>query len=204
MERARCPFLVMLKSNRAFTLIEVLIAISISLVVIASAYTVFFAVKKGTFRVYESMKDRERVYNLFSILRKEIEGIYFNKKIEHSGIKIEENDFFGKPASKITFTSYFKEGVKVVSYFIEEKEGKLNLYKRIYDPLKEERAVKIIILRDIDGFKAVTLDGGDEKKVYDSQSSQKIPEYIKISLFFKKEDKENEELSQICKLMMAK
>lgn len=191
----------MLKNERALTLIEVLIAVTISLVVIASAYTVFFIVKKGALNVYESMKNKERVYNLFSIIRKEIESVYYEKKLNYSGIKIEENDYYGNPASKITFTSFFKDGVKVISYFVEEKDGKLDLYKRIYDPLKEDRAVKILLLRDIGGFKVVHIENG-EKKVFDSQSAQKNPDYIKISIIFNKDTENKEELSQICKLMV--
>lgn len=194
----------MLKNKKAFTLIEVLIAVTISLVVIASAYTVFFMVKKGALNVYESMKSKERVYNLFSIMRKEIESIYYEKKLNYSGIKIEENDYYGNPASKITFTSFFKDGVKVISYFVEEKDGKLDLYKRIYDPLKEDRAVKILLLRDIGGFRVVHIENGEEKKVFDSQSSQKVPDYIKVSIIFKKDSDNKEELSQICKLMVIK
>lgn len=194
----------MLENNRAFTLIEVLIAVTISLVVIASSYTVFFAVRKGATNVYESMKSKERVCNLFSIMRKEIEGIYYVKKLNYSGIKIEENDYYGNPASKITFTCFSKDGVKVISYFVKEEEGKMNLYKSIYDPVSEERPIRLLILRDIAGFKAVYIENGEEKKVYDSQSSERLPEYVKISIFFNKDENEKEVHSQICKLMMSK
>ncbi|MCX7990619.1 MAG: type II secretion system GspH family protein [Proteobacteria bacterium] len=194
----------MLKSKRAFTLIEVLIAVTISIVVIASAYTVFFAVKRGAFDVYDSMRNKERVYNLFSMMRKEMESIYYEKKLKYSGVKIEENDYYGNPASKITFTTFFKDGLKVISYFVEEEKGNLNLYKRLYDPLMEDRPIKVLVLRDIKGFKVSHIENGEEKKVFDSQSAQKNPEYIKVSIFFKKNDGEAEELSQICKLMVER
>lgn len=192
----------MLKNKRAFTLIEVLIAVTIAIIVIGSSYTVFFAVRKGALYVYDSMKSKERVYNLFIMLRKEIESIYYDKKLAYSGVKIEENDYYGKPASKITFTSFFKDGIKVISYFVEEKNGKIDLYKRVYDPIKEERPVKVLILRDIIGFRVLYLENGEEKNVFDSQSTRKTPEYIKISIFFKKAEGETEELSQICKIMV--
>ncbi len=194
----------MLKNNKAYTLIEILIAVAISMVVISAAYTVFFALKRGSLDVYELMKNREKVFNLLSVMRKEVESIYFDRKLPYSGIKVEENDFFGKPASKITFTSFFKEGTKVVSYFVEESEGTLNLYKKIYDPLKEDRAHRIIILRDIAGFRVVSYEDNLEKKVYNSENSQKIPEFVKISIYLKKGERDSEELSQICKLMVAR
>ena len=187
--------------RNGFTLIEILVALAISAVVIGSAYTLLFTVKKGTASVYEKMLEKEKAFNLLSMVRKEVESIYYFRDTDYTGLKIEEKDFYGKPASRLTFTCFFREGIKVISYAVEEdKDGRLDLIKTIADVIKGGKPVKITMLKDIEGFRAQVLDKGYDK-VYDSTKLKKLPKDLKISLLLKGE-KGGEEFSQICSLML--
>lgn len=188
-------------AKNGFTLIEILVALSLAAVVIGSAYTLLFTVKKGTESVYEKMREKERAFNLLSMVRKEVESIYYFRDTDYTGIKIEEKDFYGKPASRLTFTCFFRDGIKVISYeVVEDKDNRLNIVKTISDVIKGGKPVKITVLKDVEGFKAQVLDEGYDK-VYDSTKLKKVPKDVKISLFLKGGEG-GEEFSQICSLML--
>jgi len=188
-------------NRNGFTLIEILVALAIAAVVIGSAYTLLFAVKKGTASVYERMQEKEKAFNLLSMVRKEVESIYYSNDTDYTGIKIEEKDFYGKPASRLTFTCFFRDGIKVISYGVEEdKDNRLNIIKTIADVIKGSKPVKITVLKDVEGFSARVLDEGYDK-VYDSTKLKKVPKAVKISLLLKGGEG-GEEFSQICSLML--
>lgn len=189
-------------NRNGFTLIEILVALAIAAVVIGSAYTLLFTVKKGTAGVYEKMKEKEKVLNLLSMIRKEVESVYYAGNTDYTGIKIEEKDFYGRPASRLTFTCFFRDGIKVISYAVEEdKDNRLNIIKTIADVIKGGRPIKITVLKDVEGFSAQVLDEGYDK-VYDSTKLKKVPKDIKISLLLKG-GKGGEAYSQICSLMLS-
>ena len=188
--------------EKGFTLIEILVSLAIAAVVIGSAYTLLFTVKKGTAGLYETMREKEQAINLLSMIRKEVESIYYAVNTDYTGIKIEEKDFYGKPASRLTFTCFFRDGIKIISYAVEEdKDRRLNLIKTIADVIKGGKPIKIIVLKDVEGFRAEVLDVGYDK-VYDSAKLGKIPKDMKISLLLKG-GKGVEEFSQICSLMLS-
>src|SRR4030066_1121749 len=187
-------------SRKGFTLMEILVALAIAAMVIGSAYTLLFTVKKGTIGIYEKMLEKEKAFNLLSMVRKEVESIYYSRDTDYTGIKIEEKDFYGKPASRLAFTCFFRDGLKVISYFVEEDEdNRLNIIKTIADVIKGGKPVKITILKDVEGFRAQVLDEGYDK-VYDSTKLKKVPKDVKISLILKGGEG-GEEFSQICSPM---
>ena len=188
-------------NRNGFTLLEILVALSIAAIVIGSAYTLLFTVKQGTAGVYEKMLEKEKAFNLLSMVRKEVESIYYSRDTDYTGIKIEEKDFYGKPASRLTFTCFFRDGIKVISYAVEEdKDNRLNIIKTISDVIRGGKPVKITVLKDVEGFSAQVLDEGYDK-VYDSTKLKKVPKAVKISLLLKG-GKGGEEFSQICSLML--
>ncbi|MBI5073629.1 MAG: prepilin-type N-terminal cleavage/methylation domain-containing protein [Nitrospirae bacterium] len=188
-------------NRNGFTLIEILVALALAAVVIGSAYTLLFTVKKGTAGVYEKMREKEQAFNLLSMIRKEVESIYYVRNTDYTGIKIEEKDFYGKPASRLTFTCFFRDGIKVISYAVaEDREGRLNLIKTIADVIKGGQPITITVLKDVEGFSAQVLDEGYDK-VYDSTKLKKVPKDVKITLILKGV-KGGEAFSQICSLML--
>ena len=188
-------------SRNGFTLLEILVALAIAAIVIGSAYTLLFTVKKGTTGIYEKMQEKEKAFNLLSMVRKEVESIYYSRDTDYTGIKIEEKDFYGKPASRLTFTCFFRDGIKVISYeVVEDKDNRLNIIKTISDVIKGGKPVKMTVLKDVEGFRAQVLDEGYDK-VYDSTKLKKVPKDVKITLLLKGGEG-GEEFSQICSLML--
>ncbi len=190
-----------MSGKRGFTLIEVLVALGIALVVIFSAYTLYFSLNRGTKAVYEKIEAKERAYNFLSLIRKEIESCYYIPEVAYTGLKLEENDYYGKPASRLTFTTFFKEGVRVVSYHVKEDKGKLSLVKTIEEKLSDEKPVRFVFFNDIEGFRVRVLDEGFDR-VYDTERLKKLPRTVKVTLILKEGDRE-QEYSDICEIMTA-
>lgn len=187
--------------SRGFTLIEILVALGIAMIVIFSSYTLYFSLSKGTKDVYQKIKGRERAYNFLSLIRKEIESCYYYPDLSYTGFKLEENDYYGKPASKLTFTSFLKDGAKVLTYSVYDDNGRLSLVKTIQDALSDEKPTKFVFMKDIEGFRVRVLDEGFDK-VYDTNVVKRLPKMVKITLILKEGDRE-EEYSDICEIMTA-
>lgn len=190
-----------MSNKKGFTLIELLVAIGIAVIVIFSAYTLYFTLNKRTKEIYEMIKGREMAYNFMTLIRKEIEGVYYYPSINYTGLKLEENDIYGKPASKLTFTTFFKEGVKVLTYYVEDDNGQLNLVKTVQDVTLDSKPIKFVFLKRVEGFKVRILDEGFDK-VYDTEKLKKLPKAVKITLVLKEGEKD-EEYSEICEIMTA-
>lgn len=187
--------------RNGFTLIEILVALTIAAVVIGSAYTLLLTIKKGTAGLYEKMREKEKAFNLLSMARKEVESIFYSRGSDYTGIKIEERDFYGKPASRLTFTCFFRDGVKIISYAVEEDKGRrLNIIKTISDVMTGTKPIRITVLKDVEGFSAEVLDAG-YNRVYDSARLNKIPKQVKLTLLLKGVNG-REEFSQTCSLML--
>ncbi len=188
--------------EEGFTLIEILVALAIAAVVTGSAYTILFTVNKGASAVYRKMQEKEQAINLLGMIRKEVESIYYDRDRDYTGIRIEEKDFYGKPASRLTFTSFFRDGLKVISYSVsEDSENRLNIVKTIEDVIRGGRPITLTVLRDVEGFSAEVLDKGYDR-VYDSKKLKKMPKDLKITLLLKGE-KGAEAYPQICSLMLG-
>ncbi|MEW6570052.1 MAG: prepilin-type N-terminal cleavage/methylation domain-containing protein [Nitrospirota bacterium] len=172
--------------NAGFTLIEILISIAILSTILAAVYGTFFLSHRAIEGLEESIVKMQEARKAIDILKCEIESVYYNENHD-SLLRIEDRDFHGKPSTQLTFTAFsvLRPGLSKLFYYVEEKDGKLNLYKKIESLYREEKSEGVDIIEDLEAF---TIEAQyDDKwiRTWDTEINKAIPGEIKINLTLK-------------------
>ncbi len=172
------------KSNFGFTLIEVLIAMAILSIVLAAIYSTFFLSHKAIEGMDESMLKLQESRKAIDILRCELDSSYYDGTDKNTFLKIQDRDFYGKQASQLSFTAFstLRPGLSKVSYYIEDKDGKLNLLKKIESPYSKEETEGVDIIEDLEGFNVEAKYNDTWVKTWDTDINKEKPEEIRIGL----------------------
>jgi prepilin-type N-terminal cleavage/methylation domain-containing protein len=203
------------RKGGGFTLIEILISIAILSIVLAAIYSTFFLTHKAVTGMDKTVLKIQEARRAIDILKCELDSVYYSND-ENTFLKIEDRDVYGKQATRISFKTFsiLKPGLSKISYYIEDKDGKLNLFKKIESPYFNEnnppsppfnsplskggyRGVKgelggfseetqgVDIIEDLEAFTVEALYNGRWVKTWDTEINKSIPDEIRISLSFK-------------------
>ena len=177
------PFSYILQ-KKGFTLMEVLIAVAILSIVLAALYSTFFLSHRAIEGMDESMLKLQESRKAIDILRCELDSSYYDGKEVNTFIKIQDRDVYGKQASQISFTAFstLRPGLSRVSYYIEDKDGKLNLLKKIGSPYSKEETEGVDIIEDLEGFNVEAKYNDTWVKTWDTDVNKAKPEEIRIGL----------------------
>jgi general secretion pathway protein J len=172
------------QANTGFTLIEVLIAVGILSVVLAAIYSTFFLSHRAVEGMDESMLKLQESRRAIDILRRELDSAFYTGEDRNTFFKIQDRDIYGKQATQLTFTAFspLGPGLSRISYYIEDKNGKLNLFKKVESPYTHEKTEGVDIIEDIEAFSVETMYGGQWVKTWDTDISKGIPDEIRIGL----------------------
>jgi len=172
------------QANTGFTLIEVLIAVGILSVVLAAIYSTFFLSHRAVEGMDESMLKLQESRRAIDILRRELDSAFYTGEDRNTFLKIQDRDIYGKQATQLTFTalSPLRPGLSRISYYIEDKNGKLNLFKKVESPYTHEKTEGVDMIEDIEAFSVETMYGDQWVKTWDTDISKGIPDEIRISL----------------------
>jgi prepilin-type N-terminal cleavage/methylation domain-containing protein len=186
---------------RGFTLIEILLSITLLSIVLGVVYTSFFTAERAIIRFNGVNLKYHEMRTALDIMRREIEGAFLKKlDLSHTPdvIKpvflIEDRDVFGKTTSRLHYTTFAYKGggTQFISYSVREKNGILNLIKTVSSPFtpsgtststRKEKYVSEII-EDIKGFTVETLFKNKWVKTWDTEQTGKLPYIIRLSLEF--------------------
>lgn len=170
------------RSAAAFTLIELLVAIAIAAGLLATVYTIFFSLRSGVARVEQLSREQSSVCNVLTIMRREIEGASLTPDVPGAAFRIEESDFYGKPASRLSFLTLARDGLLQIAYYVaEEPDGSRSLKKTVKDVVRQEPGRSWTVLRGVDGFRAQVQDEGFDK-AYDSTAAGNLPRLLKLTI----------------------
>ncbi|MBL7031598.1 MAG: prepilin-type N-terminal cleavage/methylation domain-containing protein [Nitrospira sp.] len=180
------------RPDKGFTLMEVLISLTLMTVVLGAVYSTFFSVHRAMERFETiSLKYHEARTSL-DIMRREIEGAVLKKAREKDGdpnktsFNIRDRDIFGKKASALDLTAFsFRGGmVDTISYFVSEKEGKLELVKSVTPAIIGRGDYRIGMIEDIEGFNVEILFNNKWVGTWASSDTGKLPDIIRMSIEF--------------------
>ena len=180
----KCKYNKCICINSGFTLIEVLIAIVILSIVLAAIYSTFFLSYRAVEGMDESMVKLQESRKAIDILRRELDAAFYSGKDGNTFLKVQDRDIYGKQAAQLTFTAFspLRPGLSRISYYIEDKDGKLNLFKKIESPYTNEKTEGVNIIEDIEAFSVETMYGDRWVKTWDTDISKSIPDEIRINL----------------------
>jgi prepilin-type N-terminal cleavage/methylation domain-containing protein len=174
-----------------FTLIEVLVSVAILSVVLAAIYSTFFLAQRAVEGMDESLVKLQEARRALDILRCELDSSFFREADANTLLQIKDRDSYGKSSSELTFTTFsvLQPGLSKVSYYIEEHDGSLNLFKKIEAPRTQEKAEGIEIIENLDAFSIEAKYHDQWVKTWDTDLNKNTPEEIRISLAFRLKDR---------------
>ena len=181
-----------------FTLIEVLISITILAIVLGAVYGSFFSVHRALERFDNVSLKYHEARTALDIMRREIEAALIIKNDsdpygEDETIEklqpvfvVKDRDILGKSTSSIEFTAFTFKGTSInnISYFVEEKETTLNLYKKEAPALLQAKEYKADVIEGIESFTIEILFNNKWIKTWDTLNIEKLPQMVRVSIEF--------------------
>ncbi len=179
-------------NRRGFTLIEVVISLTLLTVVLGAVYSSFFTVQRAIERFDNVSLKYHEARSSLDIIRREIEGALLEKndnsdKTENrTFFKIIDKDNFGKSTSILNFTAFSFKSITAnsISYFVRESNGRLDLFKTPSSATIATRGNTIDVMEGIEGFSVEMLFNNKWVKTWDSSDTEELPETVRVSLEF--------------------
>ena len=174
--------------EEGFTLIEMLIAFALLSVVLIAIYSTFFLSSKAVEGMDDSLVRLRECRTALDIIKREAEALVFSDRNKYSAFRIEDRDLYGKQASRFSFTalSPLVPGLSLISYSVEEKDGKLSLIKKMTPSYRPDPDVKgVEMLEDLEAFTVEASDGNNSNKwvkMWNSQEMKKLPMELKVTI----------------------
>jgi len=175
-----------------FTLLEVLVSVAILSIILTAIYSTFFLAQRAVDGMDESLVKLQESRRALDILRCELDSSFFQASDANTFLQIKDRDFYGKSASELTFTSFsvLQPGLSKISYYIEEGEGILHLFKKLELPLQTQEATEgVEIIENIDAFSIEAKYNDQWVKTWDTDINKGTPEEIRINLVFRIKDR---------------
>ncbi len=181
----------MIKKN-GFTLIEVLISLTLLSVVLGAVYSSFFTVQRAIERFDNVSIKYHEARSALDIMRREIEGALLKDENNDDNAKnrtffrIIDKDLFGKNTSIMNFTAFSFKGFSSnsISYFTRNNNGRLDLFKTESPAAIDAPGYTIDVMEGIEGFSVETLFNNKWVKTWDTEDTDKLPDRVKVSIEF--------------------
>ncbi len=181
-----------------FTLIEVLISITILVIVLGAVYSSYFSVHRALERFDNVTLKYHEARTALDIMRREIESAIIKKddsdpyNEEDAGEKlqpvfvIKDRDILGKSTSSMELTAFSFKGTSInnISYFVEEKDKMLNLYKKEAPALLQAKEYKADVIEGIESFTIELQFNNKWIKTWDTLNTDKLPQMVRVSIEF--------------------
>jgi general secretion pathway protein J len=173
-----------LGESDGFTLLEVLIAVAIISVVLIAIYSTFILSHRAVEGMDESLLKNQESRKAIDILKRELDATVYRGDNALTFLKIQDRDIYGKQATQLTFTTFspLLPGLSKISYYIEEKDGTLSLFKKVSSPYSTEESEGIDIIEGLESFTVEARYDDAWVKTWDTDINKGIPDEIRISI----------------------
>ncbi len=185
----------MLNNRKGFTLIELMVALTLLVILAGALYGTYFSVmgarEKGGVRI----EQRRELANTLGKLHSEISSAYFRSTNKKLLFVVEDRDSFGKPASVLAFTGISppridpapSSDLTLVRYSVQEKEGVLTLVRESREPYLDVsvKSYPYPVMDVVEGFLVECYDGGKWVKSWDTALNNRLPDQVRVTLTMK-------------------
>lgn len=177
---------------KGFTLIEVLISLTLLIIVLGAIYSSFFSIQRAMERFEGVSLKYHEARTALDIMRREIDGALLkNPQAEDDSMPkasfiIEDRDMFGKSTSSLLLTafSFRGGGLNTVSYFVTAEDRNLRLQKTEKPSSLKSDGYTMDIIEGIESFTVETLFNNKWVKTWDTANTGQLPEVVRISIEF--------------------
>lgn len=189
--------------NKGFTLLEVLVAMTLLVILSGALYGTYFSLMRGSETAVAKMEARRELSTTLDQLRRELSAAFYNNtpvlnKSQEPRFVVEDRDFFGKPASTLDFTAIVpprsdgltaSDQVQVV-YKVVEREKKLLLARQARDRYVTVDPLPYPQMEELEGFLVECSDGGKWVRTWDTKlNAVGLPKAVRITLMVKEGEK---------------
>jgi prepilin-type N-terminal cleavage/methylation domain-containing protein len=172
-----------------FTLIELLVSVVLLSIVLGAVYSTFFLAHRALDGMDDSILKLRECRMFMDTIVRETDSLMVAQK--YGAFKLEDRDVFGKETSRFTFTAFspLVPGLSVISYYADQKDGKLVLFKKIGSVSGTKEPEPVELMDGIGAFEVDVLNGDNWVKTWDYAETKKVPDEIKITLTIMLKDK---------------
>jgi general secretion pathway protein J len=180
-------------TEAGFSLLELLVAFAILTIVLGAIYSTFFLSHKALDGIDDTLLKLQECRMTLDTLGREINSAFYSPSNSISAFRLEDRDFYGKQASRVVFTTFspLTPGLSLVSYYVDENNGKLALMKKIHgagtSDIPNRKGVELI--DDLRAFSVEAMLKGKWVRTWDAADTQTVPEEIRIRITFTLKDK---------------
>ena len=177
--------------NSGFTLLEVLIAVSLLAILSTALYGSYFGVIRARERASAGMESRRELGATLDLIRREVSSALFNRSDKRLRFVVEDRDNFGSPSSTLELTtlappdvnSRRESGIAVVTYRMVEKNKKRTLTRRERDLFSEESALPAYPqMEEISSILVECYDGSKWGKSWDTAINGTLPKSVRVTV----------------------
>lgn len=178
----RCP-------QSGFTLLELLLALTLLVVLTGTLYSSYFTLIKGRESAEAGMEARRELRTTLDLIRRQLSSILFRNNDKRFRFVVEDRDMYGKPSSTLTFTAIASpyEGEAVsdqidVTYRVLEREGKMVLASQAKDLRLIGDAPRYPQMEQLEGFLVECFNGEKWVKSWDTAINLNLPKAVRVTV----------------------
>ena len=184
--------------NNGFTLVELLIVISLMSALLVGIMMTYFQIQKLLNTQSHASLQGQQAEELYSILTHDLQNMVYEKANTQFFFKVEKQISGGARVDFLNFISgslyanplLYQPKVYNVTYYgdVDDETGKVNLYRKedmMVDYKNTDRGVPIPVLKNIHEFRAeYSTNGDDWLDEWDFTIKKTIPKFIRITVKF--------------------
>lgn len=189
--------------NKGFTLLEILLAITLLGIVAAALYGSYFTVVRARERASEGIEARRELGGTLDLIRRECGAAVYRRGDKKLRLVVEDRDSFGRPSSVLELTTRMppsveqrkESGISLVRYQMSEQGEQRNdkpriLTRREQDVLLETTDTKPYPqMERIGAFLVECYDGSKWVKSWDTALNNRLPTMIRITVLVEENGK---------------
>lgn len=179
--------------NKGFTLLEVLIAVTLLGILSGALYGSYFGVVRARERAAEGMESRRELGATLDLIRREVSSAVYSRNDKSLRLVVEDRDNFGVPWSTLEMTSLApptdltrgQSGIVAIRYQMVDKDNKRTLTRQELD-LAFEGPAAVPAYPQMERISAFLVecssDGSKWVKSWDTAINGALPKFLKVTV----------------------
>lgn len=181
-----------ISQNRGFTLLEILIAVTLLGILAGALYGSYFGVVRARERSAVGMESRRELGATLDLIRREVSSAMFDRNDKRLHLVVEDRDNFGVPSSTLEMTTLApvadltrsQSGIVTVRYQMNDKNNKRILTRQERDLAFDGPAAVPAYpqMERISAFLVECYDGSKWIKSWDTTINGALPKSLKVTV----------------------